>query len=110
MEIRNVPFQVADWNKVPKVEHPGVSGTSFWRTLEMGNIRVRFVEYSAGYRSDHWCERGHVLLVLEGELTIELKDGREFRLVRGMSFQAADDASNPHLPLTKNGATVFIVD
>jgi len=110
MEIRNVPFQVTDWDKVPRVEYFGASGTSFWRTLETGNVRVRIVEYSAGFRSDHWCGRGHVLLVLEGELTIELKDGREFRLVRGMGFQAADDASNPHLPSTKSGATVFIVD
>ena len=26
------------------------------------------VEYSPGYLADHWCDRGHVLYVLEGEL------------------------------------------
>jgi hypothetical protein len=25
------------------------------------------VEYSPGYRADHWCEKGHILLCLEGE-------------------------------------------
>ena len=33
------------------------------------------VEYSPGYFADHWCDRGHVLYVLEGELDTELRDG-----------------------------------
>jgi hypothetical protein len=37
---------------------------------------VRIVEYSPGYLADHWCEKGHVILCLEGELQTELKDGR----------------------------------
>ncbi len=68
------------------------------------------IEYSPGYKADHWCPRGHVLLVLEGELVIELKDGQKFTLMPGMSFQVADDEENPHLALTEAGADVFIVD
>jgi uncharacterized cupin superfamily protein len=49
-------------------------------------------------------------LVLEGELTIRLKDGREFVMKPGTSFQAEDDESNPHLAFTEKGAKVFIVD
>lgn len=71
---------------------------------------MRIVEYSPGYQADHWCGRGHVLLVLEGELSIRLKDGREFTLSAGTSFQAADDDENPHLGFTEKGARVFIVD
>ncbi len=71
---------------------------------------MRIVEYSIGFRSDHWCPRGHVLLVLEGELTIRLRDGREFVLASGSSFQAGDDEVNPHLAYTDKGAKVFIVD
>jgi len=51
-----------------------------------------------------------VLLVLEGELTIRLRDGREFVLASGSSFQAGDDEVNPHLAYTDKGAKVFIVD
>jgi len=51
-----------------------------------------------------------VLLVLEGELVIKLKDGKEFHLASGTSFQAEDDDSNPHLAQTDKGAKVFIVD
>ena len=41
------------------------------------------VEYSPGYLADHWCDRGHVLYVLKGELDSELRDGRKFKLTRG---------------------------
>jgi quercetin dioxygenase-like cupin family protein len=68
------------------------------------------IEYSSGFRSDHYCERGHVLLVLQGELCIRLKNGSEHRLVTGMSIQVADDTINPHLASTETGAKVFVVD
>jgi hypothetical protein len=67
------------------------------------------VEYSAGYQADHWCRRGHVLLVLSGELFTELDDGRSFTLQSGMSYQVADD-TGAHRSRTATGATLFIVD
>jgi hypothetical protein len=54
-----------------------------WRTFTIGDLRVRLVEYSAGYLVDHWCDLGHVLYVIEGELDTELRDGRTFKLRRG---------------------------
>jgi hypothetical protein len=110
MKIMEVPFSTTDWDKIEPVEYRGETGTSFWKTFEAGNIRVRMVEYSAGFKSDHWCARGHVLLVLEGELVIKLKDSNEFILNSGTSFQVADDDTNPHLAFTEKGAQVFIVD
>jgi len=110
MNIEGVGFSVVDWDKIPPVEHRGETGTSFWRTVEAGNVRVRKVEYSGGFRADHWCSRGHVLLVLEGELFVELEDGRKFALNPGMSFQAPDDPGNPHLAYTRKKTLVFILD
>jgi quercetin dioxygenase-like cupin family protein len=109
MHIQDVPFMTMDWSTVIPSEHPGISGKALWRTLEIGNIRVRMVEYTPGYAADHWCKRGHVLLVLEGELETELSDGRKFLLKAGMSYQVADDI-NPHRSSTKTGARLFIVD
>lgn len=109
MKIENVPFCTMAWDSVTPTIHPGITGEAHWRTLETGNIRVRMVEYSAGYFADHWCSRGHVLLVLEGELVTELDDGREFVMTSGMSYQVSDDV-NPHRSHTKNGAKLFIVD
>lgn len=109
MKIEDVPFSVTTWSDIPPEEHLGKTGTAVWRTLKTGNIRVRIVKYDPGYSADHWCTRGHVLLVLEGELFTELKDGRKFVLRPGMSYQVASD-SEPHKSSTRSGATLFIVD
>ena len=109
MKIQDVLFCTIDWDKVIPTIHPGVTGEAYWRTFEMGNIRVRMVEYTPGYLADHWCKRGHVLLVLEGELVTELEDGRKFVLTPGTSYQVAEDV-NSHRSYTEKGAKLFIVD
>jgi hypothetical protein len=110
MKIEGVPYETVDWTALPPVEYSGDSGTSFWRTYQAGNARARVVEYSADFCSDHWCERGHVLFVLEGELKIRLKDGREYCLKAGTGFCASDGLENAHLAYSLIGARVFIVD
>lgn len=109
MKIQDVLFTVTDWNNVVPKEYPGETGKAFWRTFELGNIRVRIVEYSPGYLADHWCRRGHVLYVLEGELLTELKDRSVHILKPGMSYQVSDDVA-PHRSRTETGAKLFIVD
>jgi mannose-6-phosphate isomerase-like protein (cupin superfamily) len=109
MKIEQVPFGVTDWASVPSTEHAGETGVACWRTIETGNVRVRMIEYSPGYVADHWCSRGHVLLVLSGELDTDLKDGRSFTLRPGQSYQVAD-GEEPHRSRTAGGATLFVVD
>ena len=67
------------------------------------------LEYSPGYLADHWCEKGHILFCLEGELQTELEDGRTFVLTPGMSYQVADNGE-PHRASTAAGAKLFVVD
>ena len=110
MKIPALPFTVTDWEKVEATEHPGETGVATWRTLNIGDIRVRQVEYSAGYLADHWCDKGHILLVLEGELVSELKDGRTTTMTAGMSYQVSDFGDAPHRSYTKSGAKLFVVD
>lgn len=110
MKIPPHPFTTTDWSKVPETRHPGETGYAIWRTLEIGDIRIRQVEYSPGYLADHWCDRGHILYVLEGELETELKDGRRFALKPGMSYQVSDFGDAPHRSSTQTGARLFIVD
>ncbi|MBI3447425.1 MAG: DHCW motif cupin fold protein [Acidobacteria bacterium] len=109
MRFGNLPFTTTDWKAVPPVTYPGETGTAVWRTVEAGDVRVRIIEYSAGYLADHWCRRGHVILVLEGELITELEDGRVVTLTEGMSYQVADDVA-PHRSRTETGARLFVVD
>ena len=110
MKMEGVSWKTVDWGELPPTEEVGDSGTARSRTAETGNVRARIVEYSPGFRSDHWCPRGHVLLVLEGELAVDLKDGRSVRLEAGQGFVAGDDAANPHRASSESGARVFIVD
>ncbi len=109
MDMTGIPFGTTDWSTVAATDHRGERGTATWRTRQFGAIRVRMVEYSPGYRADHWCSKGHILLCLQGELHTELQDGRRFVLRPGMSYQVADGAE-PHRSSTESGATLFIVD
>jgi quercetin dioxygenase-like cupin family protein len=109
MLLTDIPFGVTDWSTIEPTEHPGESGVARWRTRQFGAVRVRMVEYSADYRADHWCEKGHVLLCLAGELETELDDGSTFHLRPGMSYQVADHTA-PHRSISRTGATLFIVD
>lgn len=109
MQISNLPFSTTDWASVEPTIHKGDTGTATWRTRQFGDIRVRMVEYSPGYLADHWCQKGHILFCVDGELGTELADGRTFILTPGMSYQVADDAE-PHRSRTDKGARLFIVD
>src|ERR1700730_18505598 len=71
---------------------------------------VRLVEYSPGYTADHWCDLGHVLYVVEGELDTELRDGRTFKLRHGMSYQVSDRGDAAHRSSRETGIKLFIVD
>ncbi len=109
MQMQNIPFATTDWSAIEPTRHPGESGVALWRTQQFDQIRVRVVEYSPGYVSDHWCSKGHILYCLRGELHTELKDGRSFTLHAGQSYQVAD-AAEAHRSHTKVGAALFIVD
>lgn len=110
MKIPPLPFTVTDWSGVAPTVHPGETGEAIWRTFTIGDLRVRQVEYTPGYLADHWCDLGHVLYVLEGELDTELRDGRTFKLLPGMSYQVSNEGDAPHRSSTHTGAKLFIVD
>jgi hypothetical protein len=109
VKIADLPFGTIDWNAEERTAHAGETGEAQWRTRRFGDVRVRMLEYSPGYRADHWCSKGHFMLCLEGELDTELADGRRFTLRPGMSYQVADDAE-PHRSSTRIGARHYVVD
>ena len=104
-----IPFTTTDWNSMPATRHAGETGFAIWKTLQYAGLRIRLVEYSSNYLADHWCEKGHVLFCIEGELLTELSSGEQFTLTKNMSYQVSDTLSS-HRSSTKNGATLFIVD
>jgi len=66
MQMSQIPFVTVDWSEIPATRHAGDRGHALWRTQTFGpddnRIRVRMVDYSPGYESNHWCSKGHVLL------------------------------------------------
>ena len=105
----DIPFQLTDWTKVPKVEHKGETGSAVWQTLQFGDLRIRMVEYSKNYLADHWCEKGHVIYCVEGEMTTELATGEKHHMIKGMSYQVSDNLSS-HRTFSKEGVKLFVVD
>ena len=107
--MQSFPFQVLDWATIPKEQHMGITGFAKWQVFTMNDIRVRQVEYSPGYEADHWCNKGHVIFCIDGEMETELQDGRKYTLRPGMSYQVGDDCE-AHRSSSINGCKLFIVD
>ncbi len=107
--MSQIPFQTINWDNLPATLHPGETGISHWKTMQYEGLRVRIVEYSAGYMADHWCEKGHIVHCLQGEFVSELQNGNEFRLKEGMSYIVSDDLSS-HRSKTENGVKLLIID
>ncbi|MCW3101761.1 MAG: hypothetical protein JWO09_201 [Bacteroidetes bacterium] len=106
---KNIAFQITDWEKIPAVEHKGETGIAYWKTLQFEGLRIRMVEYSANYKADHWCEKGHIIYCVEGEMDTELADERMMKLSKGMSYQVSDELSS-HRTSSAGGVKLFIVD
>lgn len=109
MDIPAIAFHTTDWQTIEPTRHEGETGFALWKTIQLGNMRIREVEYSPHYKADHWCVRGHVLLCIEGEMVTELKDGRKFILQKGTSYQVGDNME-AHRSFTQDGCRLFIVD
>lgn len=109
MNIAPFAFQTLDWSSIPKEKHKGETGIAYWQTLMVNNIRVRIAEYSPGYKADHWCSKGHILMCMEGEMNTELQDGRLMKLTAGMSYFVGD-SNEAHRSSTTTGCKLFIVD
>ncbi len=109
MNNNDIPFQVINWDTIAKTNHPGEGGSSSWQTLQFPGLRVRIVEYTAGYVADHWCKKGHIVHCLEGQFISELESGEKFRLEEGMSYIVSDELSS-HRSLAQTDVKLLIID
>jgi quercetin dioxygenase-like cupin family protein len=109
MSQKNIPFQVIDWKQIDHLYYPGEQGLALWKTLEFPGLRIRMVEYSAGYVADHWCQKGHIVHCLEGELITEQEHGGSFRLKKGMTYVVTDEMSS-HRSTAEDVVRLLIID
>jgi hypothetical protein len=102
-------FHTTDWSSVPTIEHEGKTGIARWQTIQFGQVRMRLVEYSSNYRTSQWCKAGRVFYCLDGEMNIELADGRSYKLSKGMSYEVMDGACE-HRLYSEGGVRALIMD
>ena len=110
MKLTGLPTGVTDWSTLDASSQAGATGTAVIRGRPAGDAQLRLVDYSAGYTADHWCHKGHVVLVIAGALTIAHEDGRRYELARGMAYHVSDNEGSPHRVTSRDGASVFILD
>jgi hypothetical protein len=110
MKLPDLPFTTVALADIEPAAESGETGRSLSRTFERAGVRPRVVEYQPGYLADHWCDRGHVFHLLAGEVTVEPKDGRAFKLTAGRSFVVADHGDAAHRVRSAPGGVAFIVD
>ena len=109
MDCENIPFQNIVWDAVARTEHKGETGVAYWQTVQLPGLRLRVVTYSPGYKADHWCEKGHIVYCLEGEVTTEQKDGTSSVMTPGMSYVVSDGLSS-HRSVSERGVKLLIID
>lgn len=107
--MTKIIFQTIDWSQIPKTEHAGDKGTANWQTQNFEGLRLRIVEYSAGYFADHWCQKGHIVHCLEGSFDSELENGDLFTLSVGQTYVVSDNLSS-HRSTSANGVKLLIID
>ena len=107
--MRSIPFQIIDLSTIAKVEYEGESGVAIWQTIQFPGLRLRLVEYSKLYFSNHWCEKGHIVHCLEGEIVSELSTGEKNTLTKGATYVVSDNCSS-HRSTSNGGATLLIID
>lgn len=108
MEMFNENVAI-NWEEIQAEKIEGETGYVITKTKEIGDMKIRHNEYSAGFKADHWCEKGHILLVLNGVLIIEFKDGTSVDVTKGNSYVLGDNVQ-AHKAVTLSETEVFIVD
>lgn len=107
--MSNIPFQTIDWTAVEKKEYKGETGNAIWQTVQFEGLRIRIVEYTAGYLADHWCQKGHIVHCLQGSFISELSTGEKIELKEGGTYVVSDELSS-HRSFSKNGTKLIIID
>jgi len=105
MEMPPSPFELIDWAQVPTDD----DSPSMRRTRTFGGMNVRMVELVPGHNNEFWCDKGHVIHCLEGEVEIEIQNGPTYLLRAGMTCHVGD-RMDAHRGRTATGAKLFLVD
>lgn len=109
MKIETIYPTSFTWDNITSEKYEGDTGSATIKSQIVGTIQIRQVEYSKNYRADHWCDKGHIVFVVSGQLLIEHQDNTVHPLVSGATYVVGDN-SMAHKAVSQEGALVLIVD
>lgn len=109
MKIENIYPTSFDWDALTAEKSNGETGYATCKTQNFGSIKLRQVEYSTNYLADHWCDKGHVVIVVKGELIIQHINQTELTINCGSTYVVGDN-SMAHKTKSIVGATALIID
>ena len=109
MKIKKFLPKSVNWDKIPSEKISSTTGFAEIKKQTVGQIQVRLVQYSKNFFADHWCEKGHILFIVDGDFSLEHSDKSVIKLTKGMSYFVGDDSMS-HRASSEEGAKVFIVD
>ncbi len=87
MEACKVVFESLAW-------HAPMPGVRF-KVFGDGGRQMRLVEFTSTFVEPHWCEKGHIGIVLLGELEVDF-DGHIVRYGQGSGIFIPAGASTKH--------------
>src|SRR4030095_6779778 len=109
MDFTKIKTSLIEWDKAGSLKHDGEKGYNTYKEFRTDEFRIGVREYSPNYRSAEWCEKGHTIYCVEGEMTIQFKNGNEHLLSEGKSILIGKD--DHHIAITGDrGAKIFVVD
>ena len=109
MDINTLENLSINWENIPGEQSDGITGNATSKTVSCQAIKIRKLDFSESYEADHWCEKGHIIYVITGELIIEYKDGSSINVAQGNSLILGDNISS-HKAKTKTTTQILIID
>ena len=109
MLIPNIENTVINWDQVPSERVNGITGFVDSKSVMFTSFSIRRLHFSKNYEADHWCEKGHLIFVISGELIIEQKNDKLMKVQEGNSLVLGDDVSL-HKAKTEMPSVIIIID
>ena len=109
MIIEYINPTLFNWDNLVAEKFDGETGYATIKTQIVGTIKIRQVKYSSNYLADHWCDKGHIVFVISGQLILEHINKTELVINSGSTYVVGDN-SMAHKAKSTVGSLVLIID
>jgi quercetin dioxygenase-like cupin family protein len=102
MDQYRVLFDELDWQN-------GIQGARF-KVFRRDSKQLRLLEFTSDFEEPEWCEKGHMGLVIKGELEVDFR-GRLVRYPEGSAIFIPSGSASSHKARSVAAVTrLFLVE